>query len=141
MWFIVTVNTQIPFKLIFFTALNFIQNIIIISISHNNWMSLYCFFAWFLLQRLLGMSCTYLIMITTRLGWSIVSVGTITLCCSGCGFQYQLVFSFMDQRYCDLTTNSSEEINCPSIVVFSVACMPLRWIEWHRIHFICCQIC
>ena len=44
MRFIITVNTHIPFKLNFFTTLNFIQNIIIISISHNNWMSLYCFF-------------------------------------------------------------------------------------------------
>ena len=41
--FIININTNIPSKLSFFTTLNFIQNIIIIRISNNNWMSLYCF--------------------------------------------------------------------------------------------------
>ena len=38
------------------------------NVSGNNWMSLYCFFSWFLLQIFLGASCTYLIMITSRRG-------------------------------------------------------------------------
>ena len=38
--FLVTINTHIPFKLIFFATLNFILNIIIISVSQNNWVSL-----------------------------------------------------------------------------------------------------
>ena len=42
--FIITINTHIPFKLIFLTTLDLIQNIIIILISHNNRMSLYCIF-------------------------------------------------------------------------------------------------
>ena len=32
-------------------------------------------------------------------------------------FQFQLVFSCMDQRYCALTTNLTAEINFPSIIV------------------------
>ena len=42
--FLVTIATHIPFKFIFFTTLNLIQNIIIISISHTNRMFLYGFF-------------------------------------------------------------------------------------------------
>ena len=52
----------------FFMTLKFNQNIIIISISHNNRMSLYSFFAWIMLQRFLGISWTYLIVITSRHG-------------------------------------------------------------------------
>ena len=68
------------------TTLNFINNIIKISVSHNNWMCLYYFFAWLLLHRFLGVYCTYLIIITSRRGWSIFCVGTIFVFCSGCCF-------------------------------------------------------
>ena len=115
--FLVTIYTRIPFKLNFSTTLNFIQNIMIIRISHNNRMYLYEFFSWILLQIFSGVSWTYIIVITSRRGWIIVRVGTMIFCCSGCCFQYQLVFSCMEQRYCALTTNSPAEITCPSIVV------------------------
>ena len=68
-------------------------------------------------QSFLGMSCAYIIIITSRRGWSIVRVDTIMVCWSGWCFQYQLVFSCMEQKYCALTTNSPPEINFPLIVV------------------------
>ena len=40
---LVTIKTHILFKINFLTMLKFIQNIIIIINSHNNWISLYCF--------------------------------------------------------------------------------------------------
>ena len=72
----------------------------------------------YLLQIFLGMSCTYIIMITSWRGWIIVRVGTTMVCCSGCFFQHQLVFSCLYQRYCALKNNSPAEITCPSIVLF-----------------------
>ena len=97
----------------FFTTLNFIQNIIIISICHTNRMSLYAFFSWIMLQKFLGMSWKYLVMTILRRGCSVVHVVAMIYCCSGCYFQYQLVFSCMDQKYCALKTNSPAEITCP----------------------------
>ena len=95
------------------------------------------FFAWIMLQILLAMSCTYLIVITSRHGWSIVRVGTMIVCCSGYCFQYQLVFSCMEQRYFALKNNSPAEITCPSIYLFFVLVntnglymiFQLRWLQ------------
>ena len=98
----------------FFATLNFIQNIIIVSISHNNWMYMYGFFALILIQKLLVMSWTYLIVITSRCGLIIVRVGNMIFCFSVCYFQYKLVFPCMEQRYCALKTNSPADITCPS---------------------------
>ena len=97
---LVTINTHIPFKLNFFTKLNFIQNIIIISISHTNRMSLYGFFAWILLHACIWMSWIYLTVIPSRRVWSILRVGNMIVCSSGCCFQCQFVYSCMEQRYC-----------------------------------------
>ena len=79
-------------------------------------MSLYGFYSWIILQTFLGMSWTYLIVITSRRGWSIVRSGTMIVCCS-VFFKYQLVFSCMDQRYCALKNNSPAEITCPWVFV------------------------
>ena len=76
-------------------------------------------FDWILLKIFLGMSWTYLIVIASRRGLSIVCVVTIIVCCSVCCFRYQLVFYYMDQRYCGLTTNSSAGITCSSIFVWN----------------------
>ena len=138
---LITINTHIPFKLIFFTALNFIQNIIIIRISHHNWMSLYCF--------------SLLVPATNILGGvlGISHCDNIKTWVNYCACWYYdglvqwliflvpISFSCMEQRYCALTTNSPAEITCPSIVVFFVARMPLILIEWHRIQLLWCHLC
>ena len=80
-------------------------------------MSLYGFFAWILLQKVLGMSWTYVIPTTSRHGGGILHDGTMILCCSGCLTQYQLLFSWMEQIDCAFATNSPVEIIYPSIVV------------------------
>ena len=79
------------------------------------------------------MSWTYLIVITSILVWSLVCVGTMIVCCSCCCFQYQLVFSCMDQGYFDLTNNSPAEITCPSISVLfcSVYESKRNWITYN----------
>ena len=63
-------------------------------------------------KKHLEISWSSFIPTTSRRGGRIVSVGTIIFCCS-CFFQYQLVFSFIDQRYCALDTNSPAEITLP----------------------------
>ena len=79
------------------------------------------------------MSWTYLIVITSRCGRSIVGVVTMIVYCSGCCLQYQLMFSWMEQRYCALTTNSPAEITCPSIVVLfcSVYASERNWMIYN----------
>ena len=74
-------------------------------------------FFWIMLQKFLGMSWTFIIVITPRRGWSIVCVGTMIVCWIDCCFQYQLAFSWMEQRYCALTTNSVSKITYRSIAV------------------------
>ena len=75
------------------------------------------FFSWIPLKIFLGISFTYIIVITSIRGWSIVHVGTMIVCCSVYCYQYQLVFSFMEKIYFGLTNNPPAEITCPSIVV------------------------
>ena len=102
------------------------------------------FVACILLQEFLGMSWTYLILLISRRRWSIVHVGTMIFCCSGCCFQYQLVFSCTYQIYCALTTNSPSEITLPSIVKWKfVLCNTnrlyviflLRWLQHTFKHY------
>ena len=90
-------------------------------------------FTLILLQTFLGMSWTYIIVITSRRGWCIVRVGTMIVYCSCCCFQYQLVFSCMEQIYFALKINSSAEITCPSIVVLfcSVYASDRNWMTYH----------
>ena len=47
-----------------------------------------------------------------------MSFGTVMTHCLGCRLQYQLVSNSIEQRYCNLTTNSTGVIIFPSIVVF-----------------------
>ena len=91
------------------------------------------FFACILLQTFLGVSCKYLIVITSRRVWSIVRVVNMIVCYSGCCFQYQLVFSCMEQRYCAFTTNSPAEITCPLIIVLfcSVYSSKVNWMTYN----------
>ena len=126
----VTITTYIPFKINLVSALNFIWNIIIIRICQKNRMSLNGFFAWILLQTVLGVSWTYIILITSILEWIMVCVRNMIFCCSGFCFQYQLVSSCMDQKYCVLTTHSPAEIICLLIFVLfcSVYASEMNWI-------------
>ena len=114
--FPVTITTYSTFKLKYFSTFYLIYNIIIIRIYQKNSMSSYGF-SWILLKIVLGISWTSIIPTTSIHGWIIVRVGTLIFCCSGYLFQYQLIFSWMEQIYCALTTNPPAEITCPTIAV------------------------
>ena len=90
-------------------------------------------FSWILLQIVLGIYWKYLIMTTSKRGWRIVRVGTMIVCFSDCCFQYKLEFSCIEQIYCDLTTNSPEEITFPLIVVlfYSLYASDMSWITYN----------
>ena len=117
------------FRTQYFTILNFIQNIITINISWNNRISLYGFFYWILLQIFLGMSCTYIFVITSRHGWIILRVGTMIVCFSGFVFNFSWCFlAWIKYIVLWQTIHQQKELVHKFLYCF-VACMPLRWIE------------
>ena len=102
----------------FFTTLNSIQYIIIIMISHNNWMSLYCFFC-FIPDTNVLRDILYILYY-----YNIKTLMKYCVCWDHKGLLQWLLltitigFYCMEQRYCALTTNSPAEITCPSIVIY-----------------------
>ena len=135
--FLVTIATYIYFKLNFVLTLNFIWNIIIISICNINMMSLYWFFACILLQKVLGMSWTSVILTTSRHGWIMVRVGTVILCFSYFCFQLQLVFYCMEKYIVPWKLIHQKKSFVRQFLYYFVAYMPMRWIEWRKIYFCC----
>ena len=103
----------------FFATLNFILNIIIISISHNNWMSLYDYFCLVPTKNILRdvLYISYYDNIKTWMKycacWNYDNILQWLL------FPITIGVFCMNQRYCNLTTKSPAEITCPSIVVWN----------------------